>query len=165
MLLSCFFVIKHSFVYQHHINKHICTQNRNQESLMDVFIFKQLIQAPGTYYILVYILHMVFKQCTISKHQQNGHQCAGDNFQCVSWKEIPVFLSFYPRLLLSVQSTLAIEAEGRTLISKLDHHWFSWWLVAWSAPSQYLNQYWPIVNWTLGNKWWNLNLNKPRKGI
>ena len=26
------------------------------------------------------------------------------------------------------------------------------WLVAWTAPSHYLNQCWNIVNWTLGNK-------------
>ena len=34
-------------------------------------------------------------------------------------------------------------------------------LVAWSAPSHYLNQYWDIVNLTLGNKLqWNLNRNE-----
>ena len=33
-------------------------------------------------------------------------------------------------------------------------------LVAWTAPSHYLNQCWNIVNWTLGNKLqWNLNRN------
>ena len=32
------------------------------------------------------------------------------------------------------------------------------WLVAWSAPSHYLNQCWNIVNWTLRNKLqWNFN--------
>ena len=40
------------------------------------------------------------------------------------------------------------------------HHWFIPWLVAWSAPSQYLNQCWNIVNWTLRNKLhWNFNRN------
>ena len=33
-----------------------------------------------------------------------------------------------------------------------DHHWFRWWLVAWSAPSHYLNQCWIVVKWTLRNK-------------
>ena len=34
------------------------------------------------------------------------------------------------------------------------------WLVAWPAPSHYLNQYWNIVNWILGNRiQWNLNRN------
>ena len=42
----------------------------------------------------------------------------------------------------------------------LCHHWFRWWLVAYSAPSHYLNQCWNIVNWTLRNKLkWNLNQN------
>ena len=41
-----------------------------------------------------------------------------------------------------------------------NHHWFRYWLVAWSAPSNYLNQYWNIVNWNFGNKLqWNLNRN------
>ena len=30
------------------------------------------------------------------------------------------------------------------------HHWFKQWLVAWTAPSHYLNQCWNIVNWTWG---------------
>ena len=37
---------------------------------------------------------------------------------------------------------------------------FRQWLVAYSAPSQYLNQCWFIVNWTLRNKLqWNSNQN------
>ena len=44
--------------------------------------------------------------------------------------------------------------------SNLDHHWLRYWLVAWSAPSHYLNQSWNIVNWNLGNKLqWNLKRN------
>ena len=40
------------------------------------------------------------------------------------------------------------------------HHWFKSWLVAWTAPSHYLNQCWNIVNWTLRNKrQWNFNRN------
>ena len=38
-----------------------------------------------------------------------------------------------------------------------NHHWFRWWLVAWSASSHYLNQCWYIVNSNLRNKLeWNL---------
>ena len=41
-----------------------------------------------------------------------------------------------------------------------NHHWFRRWLVAWSAPSHYLNQCWNIVDSTLGNKLqWNFNRN------
>ena len=45
-------------------------------------------------------------------------------------------------------------------IRELGQHWLSQWLVAYSAPSHCLNQCWPIVNWTPGNKFqWNLNRN------
>ena len=38
-------------------------------------------------------------------------------------------------------------------------HWFRQWLVAWSAPSHFLHQWWNIVNWTLSNKLqWNWNI-------
>ena len=41
-----------------------------------------------------------------------------------------------------------------------NHHRFRYWLVAWSAPSHYLNQCRNIVNWTLENKLqWNFNQN------
>ena len=40
------------------------------------------------------------------------------------------------------------------------HHWSRLWLVAWSAPSHYLNQCWNVVNWTLRIKFkWNFNRN------
>ena len=45
-------------------------------------------------------------------------------------------------------------------VSESGHHWFRKWLVAYSAPSHYLNQWWVIVNWTLRNKLqWNFNQN------
>ena len=37
-------------------------------------------------------------------------------------------------------------------ISESGQHWIRQWLVAYSAPSHYLNQCWVIVNWTLMNK-------------
>ena len=41
-----------------------------------------------------------------------------------------------------------------------NQHWFRWWLVAWTAPSHYLNQCLSIINWTLRNKFqWNFNQN------
>ena len=41
-----------------------------------------------------------------------------------------------------------------------DQHWFRYWLVAYSSPSHYLNQWWVIVNWTPVNKLqWNSNQN------
>ena len=45
-------------------------------------------------------------------------------------------------------------------VIKRRHHWFRWWLVAWPVPRHYLNQWWNIVNWTLGNKFqWNFHQN------
>ena len=45
-------------------------------------------------------------------------------------------------------------------VSELGKHCFRQWLVACSAPSHYLNQWWLIVNWTLRNKLkWNSNQN------
>ena len=45
-------------------------------------------------------------------------------------------------------------------VSESGQHWFRQWLVAYSAPSHYLNQCWVIVNWTHRNKLqWNLNQN------
>ena len=45
-------------------------------------------------------------------------------------------------------------------VSESGQHWFRKWLVAYSAPSHYLNLCWFIVNWTLRNKLqWNFNQN------
>ena len=45
-------------------------------------------------------------------------------------------------------------------VTWLENHWFRLWLVAWMAPSHYLNHCWNIVNWTLRNKLrWNFNRN------
>ena len=43
-------------------------------------------------------------------------------------------------------------------VSESGEHLFTQWLVAYSAPSHYLNQCWVIVNWTPGNKvQWDVN--------
>ena len=36
-------------------------------------------------------------------------------------------------------------------VNELSHQWFKWWLVAWSAPSHYLNQYWLNIDCALVN--------------
>ena len=39
----------------------------------------------------------------------------------------------------------------------INHHWFRYWLVAWSASGHHLNQWWDIVNSNPRNKFlWNL---------
>ena len=41
-----------------------------------------------------------------------------------------------------------------------NQHWFRQWLVAWPAPSHYLNQCWNILIWIHRNKLqWNINRN------
>ena len=48
----------------------------------------------------------------------------------------------------------------RICVSELGQRLFRLWLVVYSAPSHYLNQFWSIVNWTIENKFqWNFNQN------
>ena len=48
----------------------------------------------------------------------------------------------------------------RIYVSRLNRHWFRWWLVAWSAPSHNLNEWYFIVNRAVVNICqWNLNRN------
>ena len=47
-------------------------------------------------------------------------------------------------------------------VSESGQHWFKYCLVAYSAPSHYLNPCWVIFNWTLGKKF-QLNLNQNTK--
>ena len=55
---------------------------------------------------------------------------------------------------LQVFNTLR-PGDTHICVSELGHHWFRWWPV-W--PTHYLNQWWFIVNWKLGNKLqWNAN--------
>ena len=61
--------------------------------------------------------------------------------------------------LHNIQETHTVSMISLTHLPLVPHiciiesgqHWFRWWLVAYSAPSHYLNQYWVIVNWTLWN--------------
>ena len=63
----------------------------------------------------------------------------------------------------TTQSQQPITEQHRVThicVSKLTIIGSDKWLVAWPAPSHYLNQCRYIVNWTLGNKLqWNLNRN------
>ena len=54
----------------------------------------------------------------------------------------------------------SLRPSDAYMCQQSSHHWFRLWLVAWSAPSHYLNQCWNIVNWTIGNQLqWNFYLN------
>ena len=55
------------------------------------------------------------------------------------------------------RSCLKLTEAEWCIYALIIHQWFRRWLVAWSAPSHYLNQCWNIVNW---NKLqWNHNRN------
>ena len=55
---------------------------------------------------------------------------------------------------------ICLKSQVTHCVSELSQYWFRWWLLAWSAPSHYLNQWWNIVNQTLGKKLqWNLKQN------
>ena len=58
---------------------------------------------------------------------------------------------------LSVNSLRPSDAY---MLQQTNRHWFRQWLVAWSAPSHYLNQCWDIAHWTHRNKLqWNFYQN------
>ena len=58
------------------------------------------------------------------------------------------------------EAAYLISLVPHICVIELGQHWFSQVLVAWSAPSHYLNHCWNIVNWILMNKpQWNLTRN------
>ena len=78
---------------------------------------------------------------------------------------ILIFTNFIEITQLHISSIgfFVITLWGRVThigVIKLSHDWFRLWLVAWQAPSHYLNQWWNKLNWTLGNIFqWNRNQN------
>ena len=53
-----------------------------------------------------------------------------------------------------------LEAKWLIYVLVNSHHCFRWWPVAWSPSSNYVNQCWNIVNWTIRNQLqWNINQN------
>ena len=58
----------------------------------------------------------------------------------------------------SIATLTHLHLVPHICVEELDKHWFRWWLVAYSAPSHFMNKFPLIVNWTLRNKvQWNLN--------
>ena len=70
-------------------------------------------------------------------------------------------VSFSPQCSFRNDELCKLTHWGRVThicVVELGHHWFRQWLVVCSAPKNYPNQCWIIVNWTLENKLqWNLN--------
>ena len=66
----------------------------------------------------------------------------------------------YSQYLLTLNSSPLVP---HICVNDSGQHWFRYWLVAYSAPSHYLNRCWVIINWTLRNKLpWNFNQNTKR---
>ena len=78
-----------------------------------------------------------------------------DCYRAVMLSKIrPAFLAGL--IIFLVKSLFHWSRVMHIYVIELDYHWFMQWLVAYSAPSHYLNQWWLIVNWTLRNKvQWN----------
>ena len=79
--------------------------------------------------------------------------CNGDLlFKHESWENHDYYIVYF----LSVglwRSKFRLIHWGRVMhicVSKLNQHWFTQWLVAWSAQRHYLNQYWDIFIRPLG---------------
>ena len=93
------------------------------------------------------------KGCTGALYFRCKLICVGAKFFVIFCTVINVGLN----ITLTFNSLMPSDAY---MCQKTNHHWFRQWLVAWPAPSHYLNQCWNIVNWTLINKLqWNLNWN------
>ena len=52
-------------------------------------------------------------------------------------------------IIVSFPITHPVNRAKHICICKTDHHWLKYWLVACSAPSHYLNQWWHIVDRSL----------------
>ena len=70
----------------------------------------------------------------------------------------PVARSFDVPLICALNKHLPLVPH--ICVSESGQHWFRKWLIAYSAPSHFLNQCWVIVKWTLRNKLqWNFAQN------
>ena len=93
--------------------------------------------------ILVYEIYLFFKPYIWDVGE----------FSCWWWRWWQRWFHF-----ISILQLTHLPLVPHICVIELDQHWSRWWLVAFSAPSHYLNQYWTIVNWTLRSKLqWNQN--------
>ena len=59
----------------------------------------------------------------------------------------------------NVQWLTLRPSDAYSMLQQTCHHWFKYWLVAWSAPSHYLNQFWNVVDLTnLHELQWNISI-------
>ena len=87
--------------------------------------------------------------------QQNGHRFGKNTFKCIFLTDkFCIWINISPECVpKSLIDNEIITPQCRIIcVSEWGQHWFRWWLVAYLAPSHYLNQCWVIVNWNLRNK-------------
>ena len=82
--------------------------------------------------------------------------------QIMAWRrpgDKPLFEPMLVSLLTHIW-VKTLRPNDIYMCQQTNHRWFRQWLVAWPAPSHYINHCWNIVNWVLRNKLqWNLNRN------
>ena len=100
-----------------------------------------------------------FRTITLNAADQRMRLCSLEDVQDVILESdvIQLILPAHCTVRLSIRESdlLPLIHWGRMThicVSILDHHWFRWWLVAYSARSHYLNQCWVFLYWTLMNK-------------
>ena len=77
-----------------------------------------------------------------------------------SYPDIHVCISYTHQYTFTALKFVFLLLAPHICVNESGQHWFRQWLVAYLAPSHYLNQCWNIANWTLRNKiHWNLNRN------
>ena len=88
---------------------------------------------------------------------QNRCLCSFIQFITLNVCHFLVFMQRLNQIPISTHLPLVPHTCG----SKSGQHSLRLWLGTYSAPSNYLNQCWVIVNWILGNKLqWNFNQNR-----
>ena len=76
------------------------------------------------------------------------------------WFKKPSHMSNLAYCIHRFQPTLTLSLVPYICVSESVQHCFRKWLVAYSAPSHYLNQCRVIINWIIRNKFqWNFNQN------
>ena len=71
-----------------------------------------------------------------------------------------VFRSAWLALTLDWDRLTHLPLVPHVCVSESHQHWLRLWLVAYSAPSHYLNQCWDIVNWTLGTNFSEISIKR-----
>ena len=99
-------------------------------------------------YVYIYIYIYIYKEIVIKIPSEREKTVSLIFFKFIfSYTFMELGLRFY-----SYSSLNGWGMVTHLCVSKPVHHRLRQWFVACSAPSHYLNPYWPIVSWTLRSK-------------